>query len=211
MKTVNKKLLAVAVAGVLGMGSVSAMADDGLSANVSIVSNYIWRGVVQANKENLPAIQGGMDYTKGDLSVGTWGSPLGTAGTEIDLYGSYNFGPVTVGAIYYYYPAVSGADFYEANVGGDVGPVSLMASYQLNGTNPYYVEASYSMPMGKASLDLHVGYGSSYTDASGNAVADASVGVSGKAAGLDLSALYSTTGAAVANQGQFVVSASKSF
>ena len=211
MKTVNKKLLAVAVAGVLGMGSVSVMADDGLSANVSIVSNYIWRGVVQANKKDLPAIQGGMDYTKGALSVGTWGSPLGTSGTEIDLYGSYDFGPVTVGAIYYMYPASSGSDFYEANVGGDVGPVSLMASYQLDGTNPYYVEASYSLPMGKASLDFHLGYGSTYTTTSGDNAYDASVGVSGKAAGLDLSALYSTTSANVTDQGQFVVSASKSF
>jgi len=211
MKSINKSLLAVAVAGTLGMGSVSVMAEDGLSGNVSLVSNYLWRGVVQSNKD-MPAIQGGMDYTKGNFSMGTWGSPLGTNGTEIDLYASFKAGPVTIGGIYYYYPASTGSDFYEVNVGGDVGPVSLMGSYQLNGTNPYYVEASYSMPMGKASLDMHVGYGTSYTASGGGAAYDASVGVSGSAGGLDLSAKYSTTSAATAagNEGKFVVSMGKS-
>ena len=219
MKTVNKKLLAVAVAGALGMGSaVPAMAGDGLSANVAMTSNYIWRGVVQGSKENLVAIQGGFDYTKGALSVGTWGSSLGTGGTEIDLYGSYSFGPVTVGLISYQYPAVS-SSFSEANVGGDVGPVSLMASYQLDGTNPYYVEASYSTPIGKASLDLHVGYGGSYVTTSGSNALDYSIGVSGSAYGLDLAAVYSSSDAdqtlsgpgAGTSAGQFAVSASKSF
>ena len=213
MKTVNKKLLAVAVAGVLGMGSVSAMAEDGLSANVSLTSNYVWRGVVQASKENAPAIQGGMDYTKGDLSVGIWGSPLYFGGTEIDLYGSYNLGPVTVGAIAYYYGQPY--DFQEINVGGDLGPVSLMASYTLNGSNPYYVEASYSVPVGKASLDFHAGYGESYTTTSGSAALDYSIGISGSAAGLDLAAVYSSTDADQTatgfSAGQFAVSASKSF
>jgi len=210
MKTVNKKLLAVAVAGALGMGSVPAMAKDGLSANVAITSNYIWRGVVQASKKDLTAIQGGFDYTKGALSVGTWGSSLGTSGTEIDLYGSYAVGPVTIGVITYQYPA-AGGDFSEVNVGGDVGPVSLMASYQIDGTNPYYVEGSYSMPMGKVSLDLHLGYGSTYKTTSNENAYDASVGISGSAAGLDLSALYSTTSANTTDQGNFVVTVAKSF
>ena len=210
MKTVNKKLLAVAVAGVLGMGSVSAMAADGLSANVAITSNYVWRGVVQADKENAPTMQGGFDYTSGDFSVGTWGSSLYGAGTEIDLYGAYQAGPVSIGAIYYYY---GGGDFYEVNVGGDVGPVSLKASYSpdVAGSSTYYVEGGYSMPMGKASLDLHAGYGTSYLNSSGNAALDYSIGVSGSAGGFDLAAAYSSTDAVSPfSAGQFAVTASKS-
>jgi len=177
MKTVNKKLLAVAVAGVLGMGSVSVMAADGVSANVGFVSNYVWRG--QTQSADKPAVQGGFDWTKGDASFGVWGSSI-TAGAEVDLYGSYKIGPVSVGAIYYAYPSVSGIDTYELNVGGDVGPVSLMASYNpdLKGT---YLEAGYSFEMTKGiSLDLHVG------NADQGIGTDYSVGISGSTGGFDL-------------------------
>jgi uncharacterized protein (TIGR02001 family) len=185
MKTVNKKLLAVAVAGVLGMGgSVSAMAEDGLSANVGFVSNYVWRGLTAS--DDKPAIQGGFDYADGEWSVGVWGSSLGVTypGPEVDLYGSYNFGPVAVGAIYYAYPSQTGSDFYEVNIGGDVGPVSLMASYSpdVGGVSTTYVEAGYSFEMTKGvSLDLHLG---SYTDPT--SIYDYSIGVSGSAGGFDL-------------------------
>ena len=180
MKTVNKKLLAVAVAGVLGMSAAApaAMA-DGVSANVGFVSDYVWRGVTQNNSN--PAIQGGFDYASGDASVGIWGSSIST-GAEIDLYGAYSFGPVSVGAIYYYYPEAGGS-FYEVNVGGDVGPVSLKASYSpdVGGVATTYVEAGYSFEMTKGvSLDLHAG---SYTDPS---LYDYSIGVSGSAGGFDL-------------------------
>ena len=209
MKTVNKKLMAVAVAGVLGMGSVSAMAEDGVSANVGFTSDYAWRGVTQ-NNDN-PAIQGGFDYAKGPASVGIWGSSLDTNGTEIDLYGAYSFGPVTVGAIYYYYP--SGGSFYEANVGGDIGPVSLMASYSpdVAGSSTTYVEAGYSFEMTKGvSLDLHVGNGDSYTTSSGGNATDYSVGVSGSAAGFDMSLAYVKSDSSSDDKGKTIFAVSKS-
>ena len=174
MKTVNKKLLAVAVAGVLGMGAVPAMA-DGLSANVGMVSNYVWRGDSQTNDK--AAIQGGFDYAKGPVSIGTWASSL-VSGTEIDLYGSYSFGPVTVGLIDYYYTA-DNSNSYELNIGGDLGPVSLMYSYAPDG-GAWYAEGSYSMEISKGySLGVHVGT----TDAS---EADYTIGVSTSAGGFDL-------------------------
>ena len=195
MKTVNKKLLAVAVAGVLGMGSVSVMADDGVSANVGFVSDYVWRGDTQ--NSHKPAIQGGFDYAKGPMSVGIWGSSVGT-GAEVDLYGSYNFGPVAVGAIYYAYPSQSGSDFYEINIGGDVGPVSLMYSYNPDG-GADYIEAGYSFEMTKGvSLDLHAGKAKS-------ADADYSIGVSGSAGGFDLGLTYASK-----TEGSTFVSVSKS-
>ena len=206
MKTVNKKLLAVAVAGVLGMGSVSAMAEDGVSANVGFTSDYAWRGVTQNNDQ--PAIQGGFDYAKGPASVGIWGSSLDTNGTEVDLYGAYSFGAVTVGAIYYYYP--SGGSFYEANVGGDLGPVSLMYSYDPdNKTN--YLEAGYSVDIASGvSLDLHVGNGDSYQTASGSNATDYSVGVSGAYKGFDLSLAYVKSDAAADDKSKAIFAVTKS-
>jgi uncharacterized protein (TIGR02001 family) len=207
----NKLTKSLVAAGLLAGISAPALA-DGVSGNVSLVSDYVWRGVSQSN--NNPTMQGGMDYEKGAFSVGTWGSSTDTNGTEIDLYGAYNFGPVAVGAIYYYYPG--GGSFTEVNVGGDVGPVSLLASYATDVTgNPYYVEASYSHSFGKVSLDLHGGYGESYVDTSGNAVFDYSVGLSGSAGGVDLAAVYAYTGADLtgtgdSSSGKAYVSISKS-
>jgi len=197
MKTINKTLMAVAVAGTLGMGSAAVMA-EGPSANVAIVSDYVWRGDSQTSEK--PAVQGGLDWTKDKASFGVWGSSL-TTGTELDFYGSYNFGPVTVGAIYYYYPSTTSSNFSEVNVGGDVGPVSLMLSYNTDSaaTSKYYVEAGYSFELAKGtSLDLHVGQAESLT-------ADYSVGVATKAAGLDLGATYSNK-----DKGLFFVSVGKS-
>ena len=176
MKTVNKTLLAVAVAGAFGMGSVPAMA-DGVSANVGFVSNYVWRGMTQSSDK--PAVQGGFDYAQGPWSVGIWGSSMDLV-TEVDLYGSYSFGPVTVGLITYQYPSATAANFNEVNIGGDIGPVSLMYSYDPdNKTN--YIEAGYSFEMTKGvSLDLHVG---NYDQGIGT---DYSVGVSGSYGGFDL-------------------------
>jgi len=213
MKTVNKKLLAVAVAGVLGMGSVSAMAADGVTANVGFTSDYAWRGVTQS--ANDPAVQGGFDYAKGAASVGIWGSSINWGpGAEMDFYGSYSFGPVNVGAIYYYYPSAGGS-FYEVNVGGDVGPVSLMASYTPDnagsGVSATYVEASYSLEMTKGvNLDLHVGNGDIYQTASLGNATDYSIGVSGAVSGFDMSLAYVKSDAAADDKGKTIFSVSKS-
>lgn len=211
MKTVNKKLLAVAVAGVLGMGSVSAMAEDGVSANVGFVSDYAWRGVTQSS--NNPTVQGGFDYAMGAASFGIWGSSLDTGGTETDLYGAYSFGPVTVGAIYYYYGTPG--DFYEVNVGGDLGPVSLMASYTPDnggsGTSATYLEASYSLEMTKGvNLDVHVGNGDSYQTVSAGNATDYSIGVSGAYGGFDMSLAYVKSDAAADDKGKTIFAVSKS-
>ncbi len=205
MNTLTKSLIA---AGLMA-GMTAPVLADGVTGNVSLVSNYVWRGVTQSEKAE-PTMQGGMDYANGPWSVGTWGSSLGLGGTEIDLYGAYNFGPAALGVIYYYFPAISSTSFTEVNVGGSVGPVALKASYATDVTgNPYYLEAAYSYKMTKdISLDLHGGYGTTYTDASGGAVFDYSVGVSGSAGGLGLAAVYAYSGA---DASYFVDSAGKAY
>ena len=214
MKKLTSSLIA---AGVIAGASMSApVMAEGPSMNVNITNDYIWRGVTQSG--NKAAIQGGLDWEMDKVSFGVWGSSLydsnpaltnpGSGGSEIDLYGAYNFGPVSVGAIYYYYDTAGGS-FYEVNAGGDVGPVSLAASYAPDG-GAYYLEGSGSFPVGKASLDFHLGYGDSYTTASGGTALDYSVAVSGSAAGLDMALGYWKSDAAADSEGKVFVNIGKS-
>jgi uncharacterized protein (TIGR02001 family) len=204
MKKLTSTLIA---AGVISGAAMSAPAmAEGPSMNVSLTNDYIWRGVTQSG--NKAAIQGGLDWEKDAFSWGVWGSSI-TAGSEVDLYGSYNFGPVAVGAIYYYYDQAGGS-FYEINAGGDVGPVSLMASYS-GDLETYYLEAGYSLEVSKGvSLDLHLGYGDSYTTASGGTALDYSAAVSGSTGGVDLALGYAKSDAASDNEGKVFVSVGKS-
>lgn len=89
-----------------------------LTANVSLASDYIFRGISQTGGD--PAIQGGFDYAhKSGFYLGTWASNVGwiedfqvynSGNVEIDLYGGYRntIGDTgigyDVGAIKYFYP-----------------------------------------------------------------------------------------------------------
>ncbi|HRJ51373.1 MAG TPA: TorF family putative porin [Candidatus Thiothrix moscowensis] len=97
--------------------SVPAMAE--VSGNLGVTSNYIWRGVEQANGSG--ALSGGIDYSADNGAyAGVWGSSLESNGEEVDLYAGYkkelaNGVSYDVGAIKYVYPTQDGAwDFSEA-------------------------------------------------------------------------------------------------
>jgi uncharacterized protein (TIGR02001 family) len=92
MNIFTKTLTAAALTTVSGI----AAAGD-ISANVSMASDYIWRGVSQTNEK--PAISGGFDYSYDfneslSWNIGTWGSnvdPSFFGGThspslELDTY-----------------------------------------------------------------------------------------------------------------------------
>jgi uncharacterized protein (TIGR02001 family) len=119
----NKTLIAAAVA-LACTASGAAFAEDAapasphtFTANVGVVSDYIFRGISQTHGE--PAIQGGVDYSHSSgLYVGTWLSSISwvadaqnrSVPTEIDVYagfkntiGSSDFG-YDVGYITYNYP-----------------------------------------------------------------------------------------------------------
>jgi uncharacterized protein (TIGR02001 family) len=119
-KTMQKRILASALATAL-LGSGAALAEDSpFSANVSIVSDYAYRGISQTNQR--PALQGGFDYAHDSgFYVGMWGSNvswlrdaekgLGVSSNnslEIDVYAGYatELGPIglDVGVLQYYYP-----------------------------------------------------------------------------------------------------------
>lgn len=104
------------------LSSAPAMAADAptsphtLTANVGLVSNYIFRGLTQTFGK--PAIQGGMDYSHASGAyAGLWGSNISShqyaGGTmELDYYFGYN-GKLagdwgwTAGFYGYYYPGAN--------------------------------------------------------------------------------------------------------
>ena len=79
------------------------------TANVSVTSNYKFRGQDQGN--NKPALQGGFDGSMNGFYLGNWNSSIGftNSGLEMDFYGGYK-GTITeglgydVGLLQYYYP-----------------------------------------------------------------------------------------------------------
>lgn len=116
----QKRIIASALAAAL-LGSGAAFAEDSpFSANVSIVSDYAYRGISQTDQR--PALQGGFDYAHDSgFYVGVWGSNVswlsdaekGTGvnssnSLEIDVYAGYaaELGPIglDVGLLQYYYP-----------------------------------------------------------------------------------------------------------
>jgi uncharacterized protein (TIGR02001 family) len=85
MKALQKTAIsAAAVALLTGLSSISAFAEEAaaeapeaspITANVTIVNNYTYRGISQSNGK--PAIQGGFDYAhESGLYVGNWNSSI---------------------------------------------------------------------------------------------------------------------------------------
>lgn len=129
-----------------------AAATPALTANVGVVSNYVFRGISQS--QHQPALQGGVDYAHSSgLYVGLWGSSIEWTdrkdfqihkgnGVELDVYGGYkgsvgDFG-YDVGAIRYYYPgefqSAAGvtANTTEAYIGGSWKIVSLKYNHVIS-------------------------------------------------------------------------------
>ena len=110
----RKTLMALSVGAIL-VTPLVASADDLVSANVTMASQYIYRGIAQT--KGNPAIQGGFDYDAGNgFYLGTWGSNISwlddggaSASMEWDVYGGYK-GSINkdlgydVGILTYNYP-----------------------------------------------------------------------------------------------------------
>lgn len=105
---------------------------EGLTANVGVVSDYVFRGISQTR--GTGALQAGLDYAHSSgFYVGTWASNVSWVrdarpeyydnNLELDIYGGYKFEVANgvlldVGAIKYMYPIRSG----ELPAGGNRTP-----------------------------------------------------------------------------------------
>ena len=150
MKTTSASIAFACVLGCAGAAMAqtdapAAAATSPLSFNLSLVSNYKFRGQDQDQSKTRafkPALQGGVDYAfDNGFYVGNWNSTANwtqylpsnpSNHLEIDLYGGYKFkaGPLDmdVGALTYFYPGASGANTTEIYLGAGYGPVTAKYS-----------------------------------------------------------------------------------
>lgn len=149
MPSINPSRLAPFVSAAVLLTATGA-AHAEITGNASVVSKYIFRGVVE---DGRTAFQGGLDYSHDSgFYAGTWFSTLDYSAeadnpdnNEIDLYAGYSasagdFG-YDVGLLYFYYTGsgenASGVEDADANVpeayaAGSYGPVGLSVNYALD-------------------------------------------------------------------------------
>ena len=181
-KLLNSLILAaLAVPGV-------AMADSPFSGNVSLTTDYLFRGISQT--AHGPAIQGGFDYANPNgLYAGVWGSSISWvsdgalatgAGTELDTYFGYSGSlpsdfSYNVGFLRYNYPGqyapALGPTFAKADTNeiyGQIGWkwISLKYSNSLGDTfgladasGTNYIELNASYTLEGPGIDLGAHYG----------------------------------------------------
>ena len=131
----------------LGVALVAAlplMASAQLSGNLSLTTNYKFRGQDQdasRSKAVKPAVQGGFDYAFGESGwyVGNWNSSvdwLSGNSIEMDLYGGYKFKGAgldwDLGALAYVYPGNSTGNTTELYAAATWGPVTAKYSHTIS-------------------------------------------------------------------------------
>lgn len=163
-----------------------AMAEDApaaapaspVTANVGLVSDYVWRGISQTSHN--PAIQGGFDYAHSSgFYAGVWGSNVswivdtattlngvGSAGLELDTYLGFKNSfaqdfTYDVGFIRYNYP---GSYTPAANTATGVGNLAKADTNEIYGALGYkWITAKYSYSLGQF-LTLPDAKGTNYFD-----------------------------------------------
>ena len=132
----NKTMTSLSIAMILttsALTATSASATDiaGLSANVGVASQYIFRGVVQTDTASASA---GVDYENSGFYVGTWAADV-QDGLEIDVYGGYG-----------------------GELGGGIGYNLGFTTYQYTGDfDTSYNEVNLGLSYGMFSLSYNVG------------------------------------------------------
>ena len=131
--------LSLAAAMAVTFAYAEEASEVGVSANMSITSNYVWRGMTQSH--NSPAVQGGIDLDYKGLYAGVWGSNVewgGKASLEADAYLGYSNEisgfSYDVGITQFMYPNESDElNFAEAHVklGYDFEVASIGAAYYM--------------------------------------------------------------------------------
>lgn len=213
MKFANTKMIAVAA-----LAAVPMLASAQLSANLSLTSQYKFRGQAQdiisssggvKDKAVAPALQGGFDYAHSSgFYVGNWNSSVNWLtgnSLEVDVYGGYKGELMKdlgydVGVLAYLYPGNTNGNTTEIYGGLTYGPFSAKYSHTVSsdyffyGTKASYLSVGYSQEIMKA-VTLKASIGSTmFKNESATAVnfMDYSVG-----AAYDLGSGFSVTGAIV--------------
>ena len=152
--------------------SSNLYAVEGLSANVAVTNNYLWRGLEQTNGKS--AISGGIDYASDSgFYAGTWVSNADWApemSYELDFYGGFageiNGLGYDIGVIYYAYPdSRDDVDFSEISASISYGVFSLCYAVLAEAEGADFADDSYiagdvSFELAsEIALTLHIGTG----------------------------------------------------
>ena len=148
------------------------------SGSMSLVTNYVFRGITQTDEE--PGIQGSLDWShESGFYLGTWAGNVDfndgdEAHIEIDLYGGYGFSyggfDFDLGAACYLYPGASSSLNYDygelyGSVGYDAGFASLTGGLYYspenfgNSGDAFYPYLKINAPLAKTGISAgaHIG------------------------------------------------------
>ena len=171
----KKSLLSIALTSLLATSAVvstQASATEGLSANVGMTSNYLWRGLEQTGGD--AAVSGGIDYASDSgFYIGTWASNASWADGmtyELDLYGGYSADindsmSYDVGYIYYGYPDETSGDADFSEIYGNftfsgltLGLAVLTSGEGADAGDTIYASADYALTLkNEAEIAFHLG------------------------------------------------------
>lgn len=217
MNILKSILMASVACTTIALTSASAQAEgEGflggeVSANVSMTSEYRFRGVSLSDKDF--ALQGGLDYSHDSgFYVGGWASSLAASDEygelEVDLYGGYA-GEIDgisfdIGGLLYAFPTGDHSvqtDYFEVygSVGVDLGfasaTIGTAYAFSNDGTgnddNIYlYTNIDATIPETPVTMSVHLGY---EDGAFGDKKLDWSLGASVSYSGLDFGITYVDT------------------
>jgi uncharacterized protein (TIGR02001 family) len=171
-KLLNNLILAALAAPCVAMAEdAPATPASPVTANVGLVSDYVWRGISQTS--HSPAVQGGIDYVHSSgFYAGVWGSNVswiadsgaiatGSAGLELDTYLGFKNSfaedfSYDVGFIRYNYPGSYTPNTAGGYVKADTDEVYGAVGYK-------WITAKYSYGLGKF-LTVPGAQGTNYFD-----------------------------------------------
>ncbi len=175
-KLLNTLILAALAVPCVAMAEDAAPASP-ITANVGLVSDYVWRGISQTSHN--PAVQGGIDYAHSSgFYAGVWGSNVswivdtattlagGSAGLELDTYLGFKNSfaedfTYDVGFIRYNYP---GSYSPAASTGVAGTSLAKADTNEIYGAIGYkWISAKYSYGLGSF-LTLPDAKGTNYID-----------------------------------------------
>jgi len=209
----NKQVIVGLCAGSAMLVTGMATAQAGVSANIGVASNYIWRGQTQTS--NSAATSGGIDYEhESGFYAGTWVSNIAGGDFEQDIYAGYGFKTggidLDVGYIMYDY-LTAASDFSEIYIKGGMAGATL--GYAMDSKNKdSYLSLEYATEV-KKGMEVGFVYGSYSKNVSANSYSHIGLSLSKD----DFKFAYdSTSGNGAAkfagkNYSTFTVSWSKSF
>ena len=200
MKTIQKTAIALAASGLFATAAFAQTAPAApeapevspVTANVTVVSDYRYRGISQSNMK--PAIQGGFDYAhESGLYIGNWNSSISWIGDlnpgvsapiEMDFYGGFKKELIApgfasdFGVLQYAYPTSGNLTYVNPNTtelyaaqNFTVGPVTgyLKFSYAVtntfgnaNSSGSYYPDLTVNYDTGIWGLALNAHVGYQY-------------------------------------------------